>query len=251
VRVVVAAPWWVVWWPAGGRAAPAGPEWSRYREAVRAGLQRADAIVSPTAAMRSALRRHYNLAHRCRVIPNGVSAHPAPAGRAREPLVLGAGRLWDEAKGLDTLDAAAAGLRWPVMLAGATGGREARHARLLGELDRPRLRACMGRAPIFAHPARYEPFGLAVLEAALAGCALVLGDIDSLREQWDGVALFVAPGDAGALRAALTLLIEDPATCRGLADAAQRRARRRHACTSARAYVNLYAQLCARHRVAV
>ncbi len=31
-------------------------------------------------------------------------------------------------------------------------------------------------------PARYEPFGLSVLEAALSGCALVLGDIPSLRE---------------------------------------------------------------------
>ena len=34
-------------------------------------------------------------------------------------------------------------------------------------------------------PARYEPFGLSILEAALSGCALVLGDLPSLRELWD------------------------------------------------------------------
>jgi hypothetical protein len=45
-------------------------------------------------------------------------------------------------------------------------------------------------------PARYEPFGLSVLEAALSGCALVPGDIASLRGNWDGVAEFVCPDDA-------------------------------------------------------
>jgi glycogen synthase len=203
VPVVAVAHSCVLSWHEAVRGAPAGPGWARYRDAVRAGLRGADAVVAPTVSMRRALRRHYGLARPCAVIPNGVSPHPAaPASGPREPLVLGAGRLWDEAKGLDTLDAAAQDLRWRVQVAGHAGGRGAQHAELLGQLDRDRLRARMGRAAIFAHPARYEPFGLAVLEAALAGCALVLGDIDSLREQWDGAARFVAPGDAAALRCA-------------------------------------------------
>ena len=44
----------------------------------------------------------------------------------------------------------------------------------------------MARASIYALPARYEPFGLSILEAALSGAALVLGDIPSLREVWGG-----------------------------------------------------------------
>lgn len=107
----------------------------------------------------------------------------------------------DEAKNLDTLDAAARGLRWDVEVAGDAGDRSAQHVALLGQIARTDLRARMGQAAIFAHPARYEPFGLVVLEAALAGCALVLGDIDSLHEQWNGTALFVVPGDSAALRA--------------------------------------------------
>ena len=170
---------------------------ARYHDVVTAGLHGADAVVTPTAAMRSALRRHYDLGQRCRMISDGVSPHPAEPA-AREPLVLAAGRMRDEAKGLDTLDAAARGLRWDVEVA---GDRSAQHVALLGQIARTDLRARMGQAAIFAHPARYEPFGLVVLEAALAGCALVLGDIDSLHEQWNGAALFVVPGDSAALRA--------------------------------------------------
>jgi glycosyltransferase involved in cell wall biosynthesis len=249
IPVVAVAHSCVLSWHEAVRRAPAGPGWERYRDAVRAGLRGADAVVAPTAAMRRALRRHYGLARRCSLIPNGVSPHPAaPAPRNR--VVLGAGRLWDEAKGLDTLDAAAQGLRWRVQVAGAAGEREAQHAELLGQIDRSELRARMGRAAIFAHPARYEPFGLVVLEAALAGCALVLGDIDSLREQWDGAALFVTPGDGAALRAALDRLIDDPALRGELAVAARTRAHRRHLRATATAYRELYTRLRAHRTVA-
>ncbi len=46
-------------------------------------------------------------------------------------------------------------------------------------------------ATVFASMARYEPFGLAVLEAAQAGMRLVLSDIPTFRELWDGAAIFV------------------------------------------------------------
>lgn len=246
--VVVVAHSCVLSWHEAVRGRAAGPAWARYREAVAAGLRGADAVVAPTAAMGRVLRRHYDRDLRCRVIPNGVSRHLAAAA-PREPVVLGAGRLWDEAKGLDTLDEAAAGLPWRVEVAGAAGGREARHARLLGQLGREQLRARMARAEVFAHPARYEPFGLAVLEAALAGCALVLGDIASLREQWEGAAMFVAPGDGAALHAALERLIADGDLRRALARAAQERARPRTRRAMADEYLALYAQLHARPRV--
>jgi glycosyltransferase involved in cell wall biosynthesis len=82
----------------------------------------------------------------------------------------------------------------------------------------------MGRAGIYALPARYEPFGLSVLEAALAGCALVLGDIPSLREVWGESALYVAPDDHDALAHGLQRLIEDEALRERCAAAARARA---------------------------
>jgi glycosyltransferase involved in cell wall biosynthesis len=243
VPVVITAHSCVLSWHEAVRGAPAGPAWARYHDAVAAGMRHADAVVTPTTAMRGALRRNYGLARRCRVIPNGVSAHPAERA-PREPFVLGAGRLWDEAKGLDTLDAAAEGLGWRVQVAGAAGDQVAQHVELLGQMQRRALRERMGRAAIFAHPARYEPFGLVVLEAALAGCALVLGDIASLREQWDGAALFVAPGDSAALHAGLQRLIDDPQLRRALAHRALHRAEQRHAYAMAHRYSALYARLC-------
>jgi glycosyltransferase involved in cell wall biosynthesis len=229
----------VLSWHEAVRGRPAGSPWRRYRREVAAGLCGADAVVAPTRAMRSALLALYDFDGDCRVIPNGVSPHPGQREDARRQLVLGAGRLWDEAKGLRTLDAAAGRIGWPVAVAGDAGGASAHNVRLLGQLDRQNLRARMGRAAIFAHPARYEPFGLVVLEAALAGCALVLGDIPSLREQWDGAALFVAPGDDAALAAALQTLIDDEELRRALASRARRRARRNDAGTMAGANVAL------------
>jgi glycosyltransferase involved in cell wall biosynthesis len=59
-------------------------------------------------------------------------------------------------------------------------------------------------------PSLYEPFGLAPLEAALRGCALVLSDIGSFRELWDGCAAFFPRGDAEVLAAVLAELEADP-----------------------------------------
>lgn len=245
VPVVVVGHSCVLSWHEAVRGAPAGPQWERYRRHVAEGLRGADAVVAPTAAMGAALERHYGCEGRCIVIANGVSPHPSPPA-AGERLVLAAGRLWDEAKALDTLDAAAARIDWPIAVAGDPGAAGASEVRLLGQLDRDSLRERMGRAAIFAHPARYEPFGLVVLEAALAGCALVLGDIESLREQWDGAALFVAPGDDRALAGALERLICDGELRGALAAEARLRARRHDARTMARSYAALYERVCAR-----
>ena len=67
--------------------------------------------------------------------------------------------------------------------------------RMLGPLAADELADWYGRAAIYALPARYEPFGLSALEAALSGCALVLSDIPSLREIWEDAAFFVSPND--------------------------------------------------------
>jgi glycosyltransferase involved in cell wall biosynthesis len=128
------------------------------------------------------------------------------------------GRLWDDAKNINLVDQAAAGLPWPVIVAGNPllrdgrgdqPDRNLRHAQSVGMLDSQAARALLARASIYVHPARYEPFGLAILEAALAGCALVLGDIPSLRELWGDAAIFVPTDDAAELGRELTALIED------------------------------------------
>jgi len=234
------------WWEAvlGG---PAPESWSRYREAMRRGLTAADAVVAPSRAMLAALRRHYGVVGG-EVVPNGRSPERfSPA--TKEAFVLTATRLWDAAKNAATLDAAAAGLAWPVYAAGDArppgGGEETwgGNLRMLGRLGADEIAAWLVHASVFALPARYEPFGLSVLEAALAGCALVLGDIPSLREQWEGAAIFVPPDDATTLRRAITALIGDPALRQLFAMRGRRRALALSPRRMSLAYLEIYRRL--------
>src|SRR5699024_7702709 len=119
-------------------------------------------------------------------------------------------------------------LDWPVRVAGAAKGPDGQggdfgNVEQCGRLDA----ACIAReyasASIHAAPARYEPFGLGILEAALAGCALVLGDIPSLREIWGRDALFVAPDDDEGLIATVNGLARDPPALASLARRSHRR----------------------------
>jgi len=254
-RLVVAHSCVLSWWQAV-KGEPAPASWDRYRREVGAGLAAADLVVAPTAAMLGALieqhteqHRQYGPLARTRVIGNGRDAHsfrPSP----KEPIVFAAGRLWDEAKNLAALERVAPDLSWPVFLAGENhhpdGGEVHTHnARLLGRLSQRAVAAWLGRSAIYCLPARYEPCGLSVLEAALAGCALVLGDIPSLRELWRGRAVFVPPDDPEALRRALVELIADPDRRNLLAAGARARAQERTPERMLDAYLAAYGELLA------
>jgi glycosyltransferase involved in cell wall biosynthesis len=262
-KVLVAHSDVLSWWRAvHGTEAPA--ELNRYREETSAGLDGAEAIVAPTAAMLHELERDHPLdPERTQVIPNGSPIPPPVRATSPElhqilvdgepqfdavreggPFVLGSGRFWDAAKNLAGLDAAAEGLAWPVVVAGDLGdGPAPRHALAAGVLDRPALRTMRQQAPIYAAPAVYEPFGLGILEAALDGCALVLGDIPSLRELWEEAAIFVDPRDPNALHEVLACLIEAPQVREDLAARARERAADYPIERTATAYRALYETL--------
>lgn len=232
------------WWRAvHGTDAPAG--WSRYREAVAAGVQAASLVVAPSRAMLDALVAHYGAARAACVIHNGTDPRHDTQG-PRASFVLAAGRVWDAAKNIAAVERAAARLRWPVFVAGDAGPEPPpvpAGTWRLGPLGSDELAIWMSRAAIFAHPARYEPFGLCVLEAALSGCALVLGDIPSQRELWDGAAVFVPPEDERALGDALESLTADAGRRAALSRAARERASRYGVAAMARAYHAQYRAL--------
>jgi glycogen(starch) synthase len=229
------------WWDAvKGRRAPA--DWERYRLETQAGLRTASLMVTTTTAARLELERYYGAARTARVIRHGRDGRWfVPA--AKEPVVVSIGRLCDEAKNLRALDDVAAALPWPVYVISETA--PATHYRPLGHLDLEGLRDWLSRASIFAMPAKYEPFGQSVLDAALSGCALVLGDIPSLRETWDGAAVFVPAEDRAALAGALADLIASPEECQRLASEARSRAREYSASRMASGYLAAYSALMA------
>ena len=228
---------------------PDPQRWLGYACAALSGLRAASLVVAPTAAALADSRRYLNHSRQGVTVWNAVDAagEDEPRG-GREAFVLCAGRLWDEAKNVRALATAADGLRWPVRVAGRATGPDGGTAsfpnvELLGPLPHGELMRLMSRAAIYALPAKYEPFGLSAVEAGLRGCALVLGDIPSLREVWADAALFVPPDDAAALRATLLRLVGDDGERRHLSRLARARAATYTPAAQARRYVELYESL--------
>ncbi len=219
-KIVVAHSCVLSWWQAvKGENAPR--EWREYERRVEGGLSAANKVVAPTKAFGREIKRIYNLQNEVQTVYNGA-APIACEPQKREPFVLAAGRAWDEAKNFAVLGEAAASV--PIKLAGEAHDFNAPHIELLGRLSREELQFQLARARVFAHPALYEPFGLGVLEAAQSGCALVLSDIPTLRELWDGAAIFCQPRDANDWTQTLEFLMNDERECANLGERAGQRA---------------------------
>lgn len=221
--------------------------WHRYTEHVKTALDAATAWVCPSRAFHDDITSIYRPQSRGAVIWNGIAPRD-PTGRKQE-LILAAGRLWDRAKNIEALVAAAPGLSWPVEAAGPTDPRLSTGVSWLGELSHDAMGARLRHAAIFVSPALYEPFGLSVLEAASAGCALVLSDIPSLRELWSGAALFFDPTDSEALHRALATLCADEIQRARLQRSAYEHSLTYSLTRMTNAYLRLYESLVASHHL--
>lgn len=219
------------WWRAV-RDGALPPDLAWRADAVAEGLAMADAVIAPSHSFASVLAAYYAVSREIDVVVNG--RRPLAAAAARQQRVFTAGRLWDPGKNVAVIDAAAGLLDVPVFAAGSLTGPHGpsitcRHLHCLGPLGEAAMAAQYAAASVFVSMSRYEPFGLAVLEAAQAGCALILSDIPTFRELWDGVATFVDPDDPGGLASAVRNCLRTPGRCDHLGGLARRRA----ACYSA------------------
>jgi glycosyltransferase involved in cell wall biosynthesis len=241
------------WWRAVKGCDPP-VQWNEYRANVTRGLQAAGLVVAPSASMLRSLEAVYGPLPRKKVVPNCRGIERFKPGLKQE-YVFSAGRVADEGKNFAALERIAGEILWPIFVAGDTGEpRDAGGARdrqgsdnlnlhLLGRLSGDEIRAWFAQASIYAQPSRYQPFGMSILEAALSGCALVLGDLPALRETWDNAALFVPPSDHHALRDAVNeLIIEQPLRKR-MAIKARTRALGYRVDRTASAYLSAYKEL--------
>ncbi len=145
-----------------------------------------------------------------RAIPNGVDLSRFRARGdvpARATRVVGVGRLTRQ-KGFDVLVQAVRGTGLEVTLVGEGEDRPLlSEATLVGwQAD---VAGFLGGADIVAIPSRWEGFGLQAVEAMASGVPIVASDIAPLREVLGPAAVFVAPGDVAAWRAALVDLAAD------------------------------------------
>ncbi len=180
-------------------------------------------------------------AERIQVLHNGVTrpdqagdAAPAIAGPCHIVFLGRLGRRKGVPELLEALGSAAMRQRdWHATLAGdgdvdayaqQAGRLElADRVRLPGWVDQGAASALMATADILVLPSYEEAFPMSVIEALAHGVAVVTTPVGATPELIaDGrSALFVPPGDAGALRDALVRLIDDPALRRSIGAAGQ------------------------------
>jgi glycosyltransferase involved in cell wall biosynthesis len=246
--VAVAHSCLATWWSAV-KGTELAPDFRWRAELHGQGLKAAQAVVAPTAAFAEATRHAYTLPNLPRAVHNGRSPLPLPRV-APHDFAFTAGRLWDEGKNVVTLDRAAASLAVPLYAIGPTTGPNGAavtlsHAHVLGSRGEKEIGRWLAARPVFVSAARYEPFGLAVLEAATAGCPLVLSDIPTFRELWDGAATFVDPDDSDGFARAIDRIAGDDGVRHALGTAAKQRSARYTPQAMAAAMAGIYRSLAA------
>jgi len=223
--------------------------WERYRKLLTGALTSSDVVVFPSFSIRSLAEKVHGHIPQSQVIYNGASL-PVLGNVEKQPFIMSAGRLWDEAKNMAFLCDVAGSLSWPLIIAGSNtspDGKsfEADNVQCLGELPHDEVLSNMQQAGIFTSAAVYEPFGLAILEAAVSGCALVLNDIPIFRELWGDAAVYFDPDDKEAATTVLQLLIDDDALRLSLSEKARQKAVGFTASAMAENYMALYGKLMA------
>ncbi len=241
------------WWQAV-KGEPAPGKYNEYRRRVSNGLSAATAVVTPSGAMLHSLRQHYGWSGQGSVIPNGRSCRSA-VRTTKVPEIVSVGRFWDEAKGIGLLEKISSQINWPIVVIGPhdgpdRSGRTAKSLRVLGRLVPSAVLEILSQAAIYAAPVLYEPFGLAILEAALCRCALVLSDLPSLREIWNNAAIFVEANNKDEWSTAINRLSADKIALRKLAERARRRALGFSMERMCKRYAELYAAMCQKTEVA-
>jgi len=249
-RIVVAHSDVVSWWMSVHGEEPPPSSWlAWYRQVVSRGLRSATTVVAPSRWMLCMLTEIYGRPADPIMIYNGRSPRLFNPHMTKTEAVLGVGRLWDCAKQVSLLTRYPQAT--PVWIAGSEthpdedlrgdcGLAAASNVELKGLLPEKQLRLLFARAAIYAATSRYEPFGLAPLEAAMSRCALVVNDIPSFHELWGDTAMYFRRNDGADLAKKIRQLAADPALRRTYALRAYRRALQRF---TAERMVNEYLQL--------
>ena len=201
---------------------------ARYRRLVDRGLRGASVVVFPSEWMKAQILKFYGRVFRAAVVHNG-SGFVAKQGK-KKMQVVSCGRMWDRGKNAAALQKA--DLQLPVYVAGELSfeGHEEPMSGLtyLGPLPPHELQALLIESAIYVATSVYEPFGLAPLEAALCGCAIVANDIPSLREIWGDAALYFDGRENHRLEDIVGRLQSDCNLLHQKSEAALRRAQERY-----------------------
>jgi len=202
---------------------PPPSDWIRqYRENVSRGLSRADLVIAPTRWMLDQTRRHYGELKKTAVVHNGRDAKLFTPETPKENYIASVGRLWDAGKQATLL--LRDDLPYPVLLVGSEQNPEGAVAsaksmgrlpklEMLGPQTEEQLSELLARAFLYVATSRYEPFGLAPLEAALSGCPIIANDIETFHEVWGEDAIYFERNNSYSLVHTIRQLASNPLRC--------------------------------------
>lgn len=264
-RVVMAQGDLISWSQAVQGCTPRPTRWLQwYRETIAGGIAGADAVVAPSAWMLSTVISTYGRPRHASIIYPGRNPIFFNPYVSKDDSVLAIGRMVDAGKQVSLLTQQAH--PFPVCIVGAEQtvpvpripiradvkvSTDKSSVAVRGPQTEAQLRVLYSRAAVYAATARYEPLGIAPLEAAFSRCAIVANDIPSYREVWGDAALYFHTNDARSLAETLRRLDSDRALRRAYADRAYTRARERF--TAKRMiddYLHLYGNLVSADTVA-
>ena len=234
-RVVVAHSDVLSWWEQVEGGKPGESPWIVwYRETVKRGLAAADVVITPSGWMLGAIRKHYLDPAYGLVIYNGRTPSRFSTSTQKEDVVLSVGRMWDKAKQISLVSAIpdhvsvwiAGGTREPASESADNNLPHSPNCSFLGEQSQPELRDLFAQSAIYAATSRYEPFGLAPVEAAFSKCAIVANDIPVFRELWGSSVCYFQTNNGEDLASRVRVLTSDRELCRQYGEAAYQRASR-------------------------
>ncbi|MEX2594629.1 MAG: glycosyltransferase family 4 protein [Anditalea sp.] len=197
------------WWHAVKKE-PLPRQYDYYFEMVKKAFLTADLVVAPSKALMEIYHHLYGRINNPHVVYNGLS-NAIIESSTKKPILFSMGRLWDEAKNIDLLLRAAPQIAGEIFIAGVKAKNFPcpENVRFLGELNRQQIFNWLKLSSIYVLPVKYEPFGLSFLEAASCRCALIGGDIPTLREIWGGSMIFIDPEDPKELARSCNELLMD------------------------------------------
>jgi glycosyltransferase involved in cell wall biosynthesis len=240
-RIIMAHGDLISWSQAVQGCTPRPTRWLNwYRETIIRGIAAADAVVAPSACMLDTLIKTYLRPRHAAIIYPGRNPIFFNPYVSKDDSVLSVGRLIDAGKQVFLLTQHTHS--FPVCIVGAeqtvpvpripiradvkVSTSQATVA-IRGPQTESQLRALYSRAAVYAATPRYEPLGMASLDAAFSRCAIVANDIPSFRELWGDAALYFHTNNASSLASTLRQLDSDRPLRQAYADRAFARARAR------------------------
>lgn len=216
VPVILVAHSCVVSWWQSVKKTPLPDHFMKYYHTVDSAFKAADTVIFPTASLLEDCRNIYGRINNPLVIYNGLHVSRGKfwsesESTFKKPQLFSMGRLWDEGKNVDLLLRAAPYIAGDIFIAGEKDMDLSgpKNVRFLGRLNRDQIFHWLKISGIYVLPVKYEPFGLSFLEAASCRCALVGGDIPSLREIWGESMTYTDPENPQELAQKCNELLRD------------------------------------------